>query len=262
MWDPGQYRLFSGERSRPFFELLARVGATAPGLVADLGCGPGDLTAALSGRWPGADVVGVDSSAEMIRSAQAMLSAGGPASPCPRLRFVQADLRAWRPGKPAGVIIANAVLQWVPEHLAVVSGWPGMLASGGWLAFQVPGNFDQPSHGILRDLAASPRWRPLLRDVRLNRQAGQPADYLAALAGAGCEVDAWETTYLHVLQGTDPVLEWYKGTGLRPVLAALEPAAARDFLAEYGARAREAYPAAPYGTVLPFRRVFVVARRR
>src|SRR6266496_2057524 len=102
MWDPGQYRRFAGERSRPFFELLARVGATAPGFVADLGCGPGDLTAALAGRWPGADVVGVDSSAEMIRSAQAMLSAGGPASRCSRLRFVQADLRAWRPGKLAG----------------------------------------------------------------------------------------------------------------------------------------------------------------
>jgi trans-aconitate 2-methyltransferase len=133
---------------------------------------------------------------------------------------------------------------------------------GGWLAFQVPGNFDQPSHEILRELAASRRWRPLLGDVQLNRQSAQPAEYLDLLAGAGCEVDAWETTYLHVLAGTDPVLEWYKGTGLRPVLAALDAAAARDFLAEYGARAREAYPAAPYGTVLPFRRVFVVAKRR
>jgi trans-aconitate 2-methyltransferase len=154
------------------------------------------------------------------------------------------------------------VLQWVPDHLAVLASWPGMLAAGGWLAFQVPGNFDQPSHEILRELAGSPRWRPLLPDVRLNRQAAQPAEYLDLLARAGCEVDAWETTYSHVLPGADPVLEWYKGTGLRPVLAALDPERAGEFLAEYGARTREAYPATPYGTVLPFRRIFVVAARR
>jgi len=275
MWDPGQYQRFASQRARPFFDLLARVGATQPGLVADLGCGPGDLTAVLAGRWPGADVVGVDSSAEMIRAAETMCGRqdAGPAGRAahaadradpasPRLSFVLADLRDWRPDGAADVIICNAVLQWVPEHLAVVSSWPGMLASGGWLAFQVPGNFDQPSHEILRELAGSPRWRRLLRGVQLNRQAGQPGEYLELLAGAGCEVDAWETTYLHVLRGTDPVLDWYKGTGLRPVIAALDPAAAQDFLAEYGARARAAYPAAPYGTVLPFRRVFVAAQRR
>ena len=264
MWDPGQYRQFAGERARPFFELLARVGATDPGLVADLGCGPGELTAALASRWPGAEVVGVDSSPEMIRAAgiSAAAGAGAGADAGGRLSFVLADLREWRPDRAVDVIISNAVLQWVPDHLAVLSGWPGMLADGGWLAFQVPGNFDQPSHEILRELAGSPRWRPLLRDVRLNRQAARPAEYLDLLARAGCEVDAWETTYLHVLPGADPVLEWYKGTGLRPVLAALDAGQAGEFLAEYGARAREAYPAAHYGTVLPFRRIFVVAARR
>jgi len=204
----------------------------------------------------------VGGAAGQAAAGQAAAGRGVGALPAGRLSFVLADLREWRPERAADVIISNAVLQWVPEHLAVVASWPGMLADGGWLAFQVPGNFDQPSHQILSELAGSPRWRPLLRDVQLNRQAGQPAEYLALLAAAGCEVDAWETTYLHVLQGTDPVLEWYRGTGLRPVLAALDPAAAQDFLAEYGARAREAYPPAPYGTVLPFRRVFVVARRR
>jgi trans-aconitate 2-methyltransferase len=150
MWDPGQYRQFAGERARPFFELLARVGATDPGLVADLGCGPGELTAALASRWPGADVVGVDSSPEMIRAAEAGAGAGG------RLSFVLADLREWRPERAVDVIVSNAVLQWVPDHLAVLASWPGMLAAGGWLAFQVPGNFDQPSHEILRELAGSP----------------------------------------------------------------------------------------------------------
>jgi trans-aconitate 2-methyltransferase len=267
MWDPGQYQRFAGQRARPFFELLARVGATEPGLVADLGCGPGDLTATLTGRWPGAEVIGVDSSPEMIQAAGQLLGGkdgapGGRGSAGSRLSFVLADLRDWRPERPVDVIISNAVLQWVPGHLAVIASWPGMLASGGWLAFQVPGNFDQPSHQILLDLAGSPRWRPLLGGVQRSRQAAQPAEYLALLAGAGCDVDAWETTYLHVLPGADPVLDWYQGSGLRPVLAALDSKAAAEFLAEYGARAREAYLATPHGTVLPFRRVFVAASRR
>ena len=159
------------------------------------------------------------------------------------------------------MIISNAVLQWIPQHLQVLAGWADLLSVGGWLAIQVPGNFDQPSHVILRELASSPAWRPLLGDVRLNRQAAGPADYLDVLADAGCEVDAWETTYLHVLHGDDPVLDWYRGTALRPVLAALPPGPAAEFAAAYGARLREAYPAGPHGTVLPFRRVFAVAVR-
>jgi trans-aconitate 2-methyltransferase len=255
MWDPGQYQRFSDERARPFFDLLARVGASEPGYVADLGCGPGNLTAALADRWPGADVTGVDNSAEMIAAARA-----GP-NQRPRLSFEFGDLVGWRPGRPVDVLVCNAVLQWVPDHFGLVADWPGWLAPGGWLAIQLPGNFSQPSHAILLNLAASDRWRPLLAGVRLNRQARDPAGYLDLFARAGCEVDAWETTYLHVLAGPDPVTGWYRGTGLRPVLAALGPGQAEEFVAEYSRRARAAYPAAPYGTVLPFRRVFVVARR-
>ena len=153
------------------------------------------------------------------------------------------------------------MLQWIPDHLRVLARWAGLLAAGGWLAIQVPANFDQPSHVILRELASSPAWKEQLAGARLNRQAAEPAEYLDVLAQAGCEVDAWETTYLHVLHGADPVLDWYRGTGLRPVLAALPPGPAAEFTAEYGARLRQAYPAAPYGTVLPFRRVFAVAVR-
>ena len=211
MWDPGQYLRYAGERARPFFDLLARVGADDPGYVADLGCGPGNLTAILADR-------------------------------------------------KADVLLSNAVLQWVPGHLDLVRQWPGLLAPGGWLAFQLPGNFDQPTHAILLDLVRSARWAPLLGGVALNRQARGPAEYLDLLARAGCSVDAWETTYLHVLPGEDPVVEWYRGTGLRPVLAALDPGQAERFVAEYAERVAEAYPAAPYGTVLPFRRVFVVAQ--
>jgi len=257
MWDPAQYLRFAGERSRPFGELMARVGAEDPKRVADLGCGPGELTALLAARWPGAEVTGVDSSPEMIEAARAC-----PDPAAARIQFTLGDLRDWQPAGPHDVIVSNAVLQWLPDHLAVLARWPALLAPGGWLAVQVPGNFDQPSHQILRDLAASPRWRPLLRGVPLNRQSAEPAQYLDLLARAGCEVDAWETTYQHVLPGDDPVLEWYKGSGLRPVLAALDPPAAAEFVAEYGAAARAAYPRRPYGTVLPFRRVFVVARAR
>jgi trans-aconitate 2-methyltransferase len=267
MWDPRQYRQFSDERSRPFFDLLARVSADDPGLVADLGCGPGNLTAALADRWPGAAVLGVDSSAEMIEAAQRL---GRPADGSSErhaaggtgLSFTLGDVREWRPDHPVDVIVSNAVLQWIPDHLAVLARWTGFLAASGWLAIQVPGNNDEPSHQVLRAIAGSDRWRSLLADAELNRQAADPAEYLGLLAGAGLEVDAWETTYLHVLHGENPVLDWYRGTGLRPVLAVLPPEQQAEFLDEYGTQLRSAYPAAPYGTVLPFRRVFAVARRR
>jgi len=260
VWDPAQYLHFGGERSRPFFDLVGRIGAERPRLVVDLGCGPGQLTAALTDRWPDAHIRGIDSAAEMIAAAQ-QLRRDAPAGALRQLSFERGDIRDWRPAEPVDVIVSNAVLQWVRDHEKLLVSWAAGLAPGGWLAFQVPGNLDQPSHAILRELARSPRWRSLLADVPLNRQAGDPAQYLDLLSRGGCRVDAWETTYLHVLPGEDPVLEWYKGTGLRPVLAALEPAQATAFLAEYGAGVRAAYPPAPYGTILPFRRVFVVARR-
>jgi trans-aconitate 2-methyltransferase len=258
MWDPGQYLRFADERSRPFFDLLGRVAAERPGLVVDLGCGPGQLTATLADRWPEAEVQGIDSAPEMIEAASRLLREPGVS---PRLSFRLGDLRDWRPDRPVDVIVSNAVLQWVPDVAPLLVRWTGLLAPDGFLAFQVPGNYDQPSHVILRELAASDRWRPLLAGVGWGRQAADPAAYVDLLARAGCEVDAWETTYVHVLRGADPVLDWYKGSGLRPVLAALPADPAADFLAAYGARVRDAYPAAPYGTVFPFRRVFVVARR-
>jgi len=265
MWDPAQYQRYSNERSRPFFELVSRVGATSPRYVIDLGCGSGDLTVALAERWPGAEVAGVDNSAEMLEAAQATLAGfrdrdrgkPGPGS----LSFRHGDVAEFAPSRAPDVIVSNAVLQWVPCHRELLPRWAGMLAAGGWLAFQVPGNFDQPSHHLLRELAGSARWREQLAGVAVTRQTHHPGDYLELLAAAGCEVDAWETTYLHILHGDDAVLDWYKGSGLRPVIAALRPDQAAEFLDEYAARLRAAYPARGFGTVLPFRRVFVVARR-
>jgi trans-aconitate 2-methyltransferase len=273
MWDATLYLRFGGERARPFFDLLARVGAELPEYVVDMGCGPGNLTALLAERWPSAAVCGIDSSPQMIEAAQRLVpedarpSQASPASGttmtshAPGLSFMLDDVRHWEPQCLPDVIVSNAVLQWVPGHRELLVRWADLLADGGWLAFAVPGNFDQPSHAILREMAASARWRPLLRDVELNRQTADPADYAELLSGAGCEVDAWETTYVHILHGEDPVLEWYKGTGLRPVLAALDEDRAADFLAEYGERVREAYPPSSFGTVFPFRRVFAVAHR-
>jgi trans-aconitate 2-methyltransferase len=253
MWDAGQYLRFGGERARPFFDLVAQVGATSPRYAADLGCGPGNLTAALAARWPDATVVGVDNSPEMIAAAQAGTT--------PNLSFALGDVRDWRPARPLDVLVCNAVLQWVPEHDDLLLRWADLLAPGGWLAFQLPGNFDQPSHAIVKEMAASPRWRGPLADAPLNRQAGDPADYVALLARPGFEVDAWETSYLHILPGENPVLEWTKGSTLRPVLAALDAEQAAAFLREYGERLTAAYSPHPFGTVFPFRRVFTVVHR-
>ena len=284
MWDAGQYLRFGGERARPFFDLVAQVGATDPRYVADLGCGPGNLTAALAARWPDATVVGVDSSAEMIAIARGPAAGfaagptrghGGRESPvrgvtggsapgggtAANLSFELGDVRDWRPERPLDVLVCNAVLQWVPGHDELLLRWADLLAPGGWLAFQVPGNFDQPSHAIVKEMAASPRWRGPLAEARLNRQAGGPADYVALLARPGFEVDAWETSYLHILHGDNPVLEWTRGTTLRPVLAALDAEQAADFVAEYGERLAAEYQPHPFGTIFPFRRVFAVVHR-
>jgi trans-aconitate 2-methyltransferase len=273
MWDAALYLRFGGERARPFFDLLARVGAELPGYVVDMGCGPGNLTALLAERWPSAVVCGVDSSPEMIEAARTHASTSAPRPPAPAgtgpvatnhapgLSFMVDDIRHWEPQSLPDVIISNAVLQWVPGHRELLVRWADRLAGDGWLAFQVPGNFDQPSYAIMREMVASARWRPLLRDVELNRQSADPSDYAELLAQAGCEVDAWETTYVHILPGEDPVLRWYQSTGLRPVLAALDADQAGDFLAEYGTRVREAYPPRSFGTIFPFRRVFAVAHR-
>ena len=251
-WDPSTYLQFADERGRPFADLVARVGADDPAVVVDLGCGPGQLTAGLAVRWPHARVTGLDSSAEMV--ARAQQHAGD------RVRFAVADLRSWQPEEPVDVLVSNATLQWVPGHRALLPRLVATVRPGGWLAFQVPGNFDAPSHRLLHELAADPRFAAATRGVDRPAAAG-PADYLADLTALGCTVDAWETTYLHVLDGPDPVFRWISGTGARPVLQSLDDGQRAEFERTYKARLAAAYPAGPHGTVLPFRRVFVVARR-
>ena len=252
-WDPIQYGRYAGERGRPFFELTARIDAAAPETVVDLGCGPGDFTVSLADRWPEA----------LIRGHR--LLAGDDRACADAMAAVQFSVGAAEQFDATGtdVLVSNAALQWVPTHCELLPRWAAQLNPGGWLAFQVPANFTAPSHVLMRELAESDAWRDRLGGVlRGAESTAPPAEYLDLLAGAGLDVDAWSTEYEHVLAGDDPVLEWVRGTGLRPALQALSAADAERFSAEYAARLREAYPRRDYGTVFGFRRTFVVAQRR
>ncbi|WP_230880674.1 MULTISPECIES: trans-aconitate 2-methyltransferase [Planomonospora] len=250
MWDPEVYARYAEERARPFRDLVARIGAERPGYVVDAGCGSGELTAELARRWPEAEVHGFDSSPAMIERA--------PAGD--RLSFSVGDVADWRPERPVDVIVCNAVLQWVPDHPELLTRWVEDLAPGGWLAFQVPGNFHAPSHEAVREVIRV-KWFDWLGDLVRHDPVGGPADYLDLLAGPGREVDAWETTYLHVLPGRNAVLGWIAGTALRPMLDRLPEAEHEEFLTDCGILLNEAYPRRPYGTPFPFRRVFAVVRK-
>ncbi|NMO14486.1 methyltransferase domain-containing protein [Pyxidicoccus fallax] len=253
MWDPKQYSHFRDERKRPFFELLARVDVDAPSHVADLGCGTGDLTRVLTERWQEARVYGVDSSSAMVEEARRRPSSES-------LRFDVADLAGWEPPAPLDVLVSNAALHWVPDHGALLRRLVEKLAPGGVLAFQIPANFDAPSHRHIDEVRALPRFATKLESVRRGH-AGPIEVYESLLSDLGLTVDAWETTYLHVLPGEDAVLEWLLGTTLRPVLAALNPEEGRAFLDTLRPLLRQSYPAHARGTPFRFTRRFVVARR-
>ena len=250
-WDPAQYAKYSDERSRPFFDLTGQIGAERPDTVLDLGCGSGELTATLTERWPEADIRGMDSSPEMI---SATVAGGSVTFEVGRAEEFDAT--------GVDVLVSNALLQWVPTHRVLLQKWAAELNPGGWLAFQVPSNFGAPSHALMRSLASTPRWLDKLSGVlRGTESVASPESYLDLLTGAGLATTVWQTEYLHVLQGDNPVLEWVRGTGLRPVLAALSAPEAEEFSAEYAALLRDAYPTKPYGTVFGFLRTFVVGRK-
>ena len=250
-WDPAQYLKFAGPRLRPALDLLQRIDAAAPSVVYDLGAGAGNVTRLIAARWPEADIVGVDASAEMLATA---------AGENPGIEWQHADLAAWRPRWPADVIYSNAALHWLDGHDALLPGLLRGLAPNGVLAVQMPRNFAAPSHTSITDTALDGPWRPVLEPLLRPSPVAEPAFYYDLLAPLAASLDIWETEYLQVLDGINPVKEWTKGTWLGPLLAALDEPLRSRFEAAYGERVAAAYPPRRDGrTLFPFRRMFLIA---
>lgn len=252
-WNPDLYLAFGGHRLRPALDLMARIPLEAPRRMVDLGCGPGHVTKLLAERWPKAEIVGIDNAPAMLERARRDF---------PALAFRHADIATWRAEPPVDLIFTNAALHWLDDHEHLFPRLLGELAPGGVLAAQMPRNFDSPSHRALRETAESGPWRARLAPLLCREPVQAPAAYHRMLAPLTQELDIWESEYLHVLSGEDPVAEWTKSTALRPFLDALAEPERGTFEAEYRARLRQAYPREADGrTLFPFRRMFIVARR-
>jgi trans-aconitate 2-methyltransferase len=253
-WDPAQYLKFAGPRLRPAIDLLQRVDVESPGAVYDLGAGAGNVTRLLAARWPDARIVGIDSSAEMLAKA---------AAENPGIEWQQADLASWRPSRPADVIYSNAALHWLDGHDELMAELLTCLNPGGVLAVQIPRNFGAPSHTSISETALAGPWRKALEPLLRPSPVAEPAFYYDRLAPRAASLDIWETEYLQVLEGANPVKEWTKGTWLLPLLAALEEPHRGRFEAAYGERVAAFYPPRRDGkTLFPFRRMFLIATAR
>ena len=253
-WDPKTYLAFGSERTRAAAELLARIDCEGPGTVADLGCGPGNSTALLAARWPEAAIDGIDNAPAMLREAR---ESGV------RAHWIEADVAHWVPDAAYNVIYANATLHWVPDHATLLPRLISHLVGNGVLAFQVPRNFREPSHAIMQEVAAEPRWVDKLKGVGDWWNVLEPERYYEILEPLCENIDVWETRYVQCLEGDDAVYRWVSGTGLRPYADALDGGDREDFLNEYRARVARAYPRRPAGvTLFPFQRLFCVARKK
>jgi trans-aconitate 2-methyltransferase len=252
-WSANQYVIFENERTRPVRDLLASLPGRDVQVAVDLGCGPGNSTEALAAHFPGAAIVGLDSSADMVAAARERM---------PHLQFATTGIETWDDPGPFGVILANAVLQWVPDHAAVFPRLLSKLERGGSLAVQMPDNQNEPSHRLMREVATNGPWAEKLANVA--RTSRQSANWYYELLRPRCtQVDIWRTTYHHPLAGgAAAIVEWFKGSSLRPILAALGEFEQTMYIDRYTTALAEAYPALPDGTVLlPFPRLFIVATR-
>ena len=249
-WDPAKYLEFADLRLRPARDLLARVPLDAPGVVYDLGCGAGNVTRLLARRWPAARITGVDGSAAMLAMA---------AGAVPALAWVEADLRTWAPPEPADLIFSNAALHWLDDHARLFPRLLAALAPDGVLAVQMPRNHAAPSHAEMVRAAEGGPWRERLAPLLRRAPTAAPGTYYDWLAPHAARLEVWETEYLHVLDGDRPVVEWTRGSALKPLLDALDAPAREAFLADYAARVAAAYPRRADGrTLFPFRRLFIV----
>lgn len=254
-WDANQYLRFAEERTRPCRDLVAQIALPSPRQVVDLGCGPGNSTQVLAERWPEAALTGLDSSAEMIEAAR---------QAAPSRRWVVGDIANWTAGEggPCDVVFSNAALQWVANHARLYPRLLAQVAPGGALAVQVPNNIDAPAHVVARSLVASAAWRNRFpADGVREWHVHDRAFYYDLLAPRAARVDLWETEYIHVMPAAEAIVEWYRGTGLRPFLEALSsPDERQDFVAAYLEEIRAAYPPRADGHILfPFRRLFLIA---
>ena len=253
-WSARQYLKFEDERTRPPRDLLAQVPLKSARCVFDLGCGPGNSTELLVERYPQAQVIGLDSSPDMLRQARTRL---------PNCEFAQADLVDWSPPERTDLLFANAVFQWVPDHPAVLRRLLSALTEGAVLAVQMPDNTEEPALALMREVAAGGPWAAKLALAAAARDdLPAPAAYYDLLGPLCAQLDIWHTVYNHVMAGADAIVEWFRGSGLRPFLAPLDDAMRRDFLADYTARVAQAYPPRHDGRVLlRFPRLFIVAIR-
>lgn len=254
-WSATQYGKFEAERNRPIADLLAHVPARPVDLAVDLGCGPGNSTELLKARHPEATVVGIDSDPDMIAAARKRL---------PGVDFRLCDILDWSDAGPVDFILANASLQWVPDHAALFPALVGRLAPGGALAVQMPDNLAEPSHRAMNRVASQGPWAERVADVSAARALVGPPEWYYRLLAEHCSVvEIWRTVYHHVLPGgADAVVEWFKGSGLRPYLEPLDAAERDEFLGRYRSLVEIAYPPMPGGAVLlPFPRLFIVAVR-
>lgn len=253
-WNPDLYRQFEAERTRPAQELLERIPLSCPADATDLGCGPGNSTELLHRAWPSARITGLDSSQAMLDQAQQRL---------PGCAFVLADIRRWQASSPQDVIYANASLQWLNDHPQLFPHLTSQLAPHGVLALQMPDNLDQPSHRVMREVAARPVWRDIISPQAADRKRPLSAEqYYDLLSGEGCRVDIWRTTYYHVMPSPQSIVDWLRATGLRPFLDGLSDVQQSQFLADYLGEIRAAYPVRQDGNVLlAFPRLFIVAQK-
>ena len=249
-WSAAQYLKFVAERTRPARDLLAQIPLEAPERVVDIGCGPGNSTELLIRRWPKARVLGLDSSSEMVAKAKARL---------PGVEILQADAALWTPEEKVDVIFANAVFQWVKDHPAVLRKLLGFLKPGGALAVQMPDSLGEPSHLAMAEAALGESFARKLAGTA-RRQLARPSAYYDLLRPHAASLDVWRTSYHHPLEGPEGIVEWVKGTGLRPYLDRLEPEEQAVYLARYRALIARAYPADAGGvSLLRFSRLFIVA---
>jgi trans-aconitate 2-methyltransferase len=251
-WEPQTYLRYADIRFRAGLDLIARLPQASYATVYDLGCGTGHLTQVLADRFPDAHVFGVDSSSQMLAEARREF---------PKISWIQADITSWRPDRAPDLIFSNAALHWVPNHEKLVVGLVQLLRAGGVLAVQMPRHFESPSHVQLKDLVQQKRWRAKLEPLLLA-EVPSPGTYWKWLSPYTADLDIWETIYLQVLQGSDPVVDFMRGTALRPFLTVLPKEEAVEFVGEFAQRMRAAYrPERTGETLFPFRRIFMVARR-